>query len=237
MSDKTGDILLIVGFFAAAYGWLKLRMLPKGRVELGPITMIGDDGKVYHMPPQPAPVPQPSAPFSPSLVSDFFMPSMSPNVQAAQPPRVGSFGWSNFDEFSAKATDLDVFARTLFGEAAGEGRRGIEAVAAVIMNRVADRRFPNSARAVCLAPSQFSMWNPSYRNSDPNSLRALSITDSNSTFKTCLEVASDALSGRLKDPTGGAHHYYAPKVVTPPWAASAKSSVTIGNHIFLVGVP
>lgn len=237
MSDRTGDILLIVGLFAAAYGWLKLRMLPKGRVEFGPITMIGDDGKVIKVPPQPAPVPQPAAPFSPSLVSDFFMPSMSPNAQAAQPPRVGSFGWASFDEFAAKATELDVLARTLFGEAAGEGRRGIEAVAAVIMNRVADRRFPNSARGVCLQDRQFSLWNVEYRNSDQNSLRALSVTDINVTFETCLDVAAAALAGKLKDPTGGAHHYYAPKKVTPRWASSAKSSVTIGNHIFLVGVP
>ncbi|MFN3933632.1 MAG: cell wall hydrolase [Parvibaculum sp.] len=239
MNDRTGDILLVAGIFTAIFGWLKLRALPKGKVTIPSVTVTLPDGtkQTAYAPRQPAPVPPPAAPFSPSLVNDFFMPSMTPPqpTQAAA-PRVGSFGWASFDEFAAKATELDVFARTLFGEARDQGRLGIEAVAAVIMNRVADRRFPNTAREVCLAYMQFSLWNEGERDL-PNSKLALSVTDSNSAFRTCLEVASDALSGRLKDPTGGAHHYYNPKKATPRWASSAKSSKQIGDHIFLVGVP
>ncbi|MFN6941952.1 MAG: cell wall hydrolase [Parvibaculum sp.] len=181
-----------------------------------------------------------SAPFSPDLVSSFFMPSMSPQPTQAAAPRVGSFGWASFDEFAAKATELDVFARTLLGEAGGEGRRGIEAVAAVVINRVNSRRHPNSVRVICLQPSQFSMWNPKYRESG-NTRRALSETDSNSTFKMCLEIASDALAGRLKDPTGGATLYYAPAGMNPPGSAPTtwnfsvlRKSAEIGGHIFYV---
>ncbi|MBX3495667.1 MAG: cell wall hydrolase [Parvibaculum sp.] len=236
MSDKSGDIFLVAGIFAIAWAWLRKRgaVAPSGQPLSAPPPVGGFSvAPGYENPFAVAPAPQqPSAPVSPSLVSSFFGSTQQPAA-----PAVGSFGWPNFTEFAGNATELDVLARTLFGEAASEARRGIEAVAAVIINRVADRRWPSTARGVCLQDRQFSLWNVEYRDSDQNSIRALSVTDANGTFRVCLDVAQDALSGRLADPTGGAHHYYAPKKANPPWKSAAKSSLTIGNHIFLIGVP
>lgn len=89
MSDRTGDILLIAGFLTAVYGWLKLRMLPKGKVTIDSVTMTLDDGTTTTYTPPAAAQFTPSAPFSPELVSSFFMPSMSQQpTQAAAPAAV-----------------------------------------------------------------------------------------------------------------------------------------------------
>ena len=66
--------------------------------------------------------------------------------------------------------DLQIFARTLFGEARGEGDEGLEAVACVILNRFRankwftgyemqnGKKIPNVAQT-CLKKAQFSCWN------------------------------------------------------------------------------
>ena len=61
--------------------------------------------------------------------------------------------------------DTDILARTIYGEARGESISGQEAIASVILNRVAfaKRRgrywWGNTIAGVCLAPWQFSCWN------------------------------------------------------------------------------
>ena len=66
--------------------------------------------------------------------------------------------------------DVDALARTVFGEARGECLSGQEAVASVILNRVAfsGRRggywWGNTVYEVCHKPWQFSCWN----QNDPN---------------------------------------------------------------------
>ena len=71
--------------------------------------------------------------------------------------------------------DLQILARTLFGEARGEGDEGLEAVACVIMNRYKSgkwftgydvlngKKIPSVAQT-CLKKAQFSCWN----KNDPN---------------------------------------------------------------------
>ena len=61
--------------------------------------------------------------------------------------------------------ETDILARTIYGEARGESISGMEAVASVVLNRVAfaNRRgrfwWGNSIAEVCRAPKQFSCWN------------------------------------------------------------------------------
>ncbi|MEX6667671.1 cell wall hydrolase, partial [Pseudomonas sp. W2-17] len=46
------------------------------------------------------------------------------------------------------------------------------------------------------------------------------------------------IDGKVPDPTGGATHYYAttmPKA--PDWAAKAKRTLKLGNHVFFRDVP
>lgn len=129
--------------------------------------------------------------------------------------------------------DIDVLARTIYGEARGEPVRGKEAVAAVIMNRVrlAKRRggywWGNDIQAVCQKPWQFSCWN----DNDPNCEKLLAVTRDNTVFKTCLRVARRAVRGALKDPTRGSTHYHTLNV-DPPWSSGRAPVVIIGRHRF-----
>jgi len=89
---------------------------------------------------------------------------------------------------------VDTLARTLWGEARGEPVRGIEAVAAVVVNRVrlAQRRggmwWGSDIVAVCRKPWQFSCWNAD----DPNRAKLLAVTAADPVFATCLRVARRA---------------------------------------------
>ena len=66
--------------------------------------------------------------------------------------------------------ELEIFAKTLYGEARGESLAGIEAVANVILNRhkMALHQhhtwWGKTIPEICLKPMQFSCWNPM----DPN---------------------------------------------------------------------
>lgn len=128
---------------------------------------------------------------------------------------------------------VDVMARTLWGEARGEGTAGMEAVAAVIVNRVdiAQQKggywWGADVISVCQKPYQFSCWN----RSDPSYRRLQDVTEENAYFATALRVARRALAGTLADPTGGATHYHA-DYVAPYWARGETPTVTIGRHIF-----
>lgn len=120
----------------------------------------------------------------------------------------------------------DYMARTLYGEARGEGARGMQAVANVIMNRVkAGGWYGASIKDVVLKPYQFSCWNAN----DPNRNIILNATPAQ--LAQARNIAERVISGELPDITGGAVNYHA-KSVSPYWAASMTKTATIGNHIF-----
>ncbi len=128
---------------------------------------------------------------------------------------------------------IDILARTLYGEARGEGLLGMEAVAAVVINRVRFARqrggfwWGATVKDVCLRPKQFSCWN----QNDPNSeiIRKIDATDK--IFALCRRIARRAVCGVLVDPTRGAMHYHNRKCF-PAWARKAIPCAEIGNHIF-----
>ncbi|MBL6934012.1 MAG: cell wall hydrolase [Alphaproteobacteria bacterium] len=132
---------------------------------------------------------------------------------------------------------VDVLARTIYGEARGEGLRGMEAVACVVMNRVrhAQNRRAIGARhwwgdhvaAVCRKPFQFSCWN----TNDPNRDKLFSVSAEDALFAICRRVARRAVASVLDDVTRGATHYHA-KGVFPLWARGRAPSADIGNHLF-----
>lgn len=123
----------------------------------------------------------------------------------------------------------EVLARTLWGEARGEGRRGMEAVACVILNRARNPRWwGNSIAAVCQQPAQFSCWN----RGDPNRAPMLAVTASDERYALAQTVAAHALAGTLDDPTGGADHYANLAVASPRWADPRRRTITIGAHTF-----
>ena len=64
--------------------------------------------------------------------------------------------------FSLQAQELtyeqDIIAQTILGEARGEGKAGMYAVACVIKRRIELKSYPNTATKVCLERSQFDYW-------------------------------------------------------------------------------
>jgi hypothetical protein len=124
---------------------------------------------------------------------------------------------------------IDTYARTIWGEARGEERSGMEAVACVIRNRVRHPRWwGKDFSSVCLAPSQFSCWN----TDDPNLPKLKAVTDADPQFKTALAVADAAASGTLVDPTENADSYFAVGSKEPFWTAKATRTCIIGHHAF-----
>ena len=135
----------------------------------------------------------------------------------------------------ATLSHADVLARTLWGEARGEGGAGMRAVAHVVLNRVARHNYWGaSVTEVCRKPYQFSCWN---RN-DPNLRRLVAVTLGDPQFRQALDIATALLSdarGLLPadDPTDGATHYHArglPRL--PRWAVGHTACAQIGRHVF-----
>jgi hypothetical protein len=147
------------------------------------------------------------------------------------------------------AHDMGVVSRTLYGEARGQPIEGILAVASCIANRVymdlGDDGLPDwwgeGWAGVCLAPWQFSCWNAS----DPNKKIIEKVKKGEREFDLCRFVAEQTIRGHVHDLTGGATHYYAPKVVAAPnWTQPHPKSgkiavltVQIGDHRFYRDVP
>ncbi len=124
-----------------------------------------------------------------------------------------------------------ILAQTIYGEARGEGRKGMEAVAAVIMNRtLVGGWWGDEVISVAKTPYQFSVWNEGDPNRDLISSKAPGQGDP--VFELAWEIAGRAIRGELEDPTGGADHYYNPHVVTPRWAEHFTETAVIGNHRF-----
>ncbi len=136
------------------------------------------------------------------------------------------------DDF-VREIEADVMARTLWGEARGEGDRGMHAVANVILNRVAVAtargRFwwGDHVIDVCQKPFQFSCWN----RDDPNLPKLKSVDESDIHFATALRLSRRALIGVLADITNGATHYHE-RSINPYWASGRTPCAVIGRHVF-----
>lgn len=137
----------------------------------------------------------------------------------------------------AKNSDVDNVAKTLYGEARGEGTQGMQAVANVIANRTQADGFPSTFSDVVLQKSQFSVWNPITGGSADSSIIAdyntmVSATSSDAQYAQALSIANQAVAGTLPDITNGATNYYAGS--TPPyWAKTMTVTAVIGNQTFL----
>ena len=124
--------------------------------------------------------------------------------------------------------DIDITARTLYGEARGQPVEGIIAVAGVIMNRVHAGRYGATPAEVCQRPWQFSCWNAN----DVNRVIIEHVQPGyNREFDWCQLVASLAIRGLIHDPSGGATHYHT-KGVAPDWSLGKTPCAVIGDHLF-----
>jgi N-acetylmuramoyl-L-alanine amidase len=145
--------------------------------------------------------------------------------------------------YPASGEDIDVLARTIFGEARGESLEGQIAVAWCIRHRaefalayVARHNHPHrlygdgSIAAACKMPWQFSCWN----ENDPTHAAMLAVGLSNPAFQHANMVALQVISGRAEDGMPGTTHYYNHAAVKhdPAWVQGAVLVATVGSHRF-----
>lgn len=129
---------------------------------------------------------------------------------------------------------LDILARTMWGEARGEGVMGLRAVAHVVINRVQIARaqngswWGNTIIDVCRKPFQFSCWNPN----DANYKRVQTIDARNPEFRVCRDLIPLVVATLpANDPTYGATHYHRYDM-KPFWARGRTPVARIGAHVF-----
>jgi hypothetical protein len=108
--------------------------------------------------------------------------------------------------------DLEVLARTLWGESEVDDLEDARAIAHVAVNRAAMPNWPDTVREVCLQPMQFSCWN----SNNPRRGAMMVADRKNPWFRDCWKVAETVLSGD-DDPTKRSTHYHA-TYVKPRWA-------------------
>lgn len=116
----------------------------------------------------------------------------------------------------ANEGDIYLLARAVHGEARGEPYIGKVAVAAVILNRVKDPRFPNTIAGVIYQPGAFTAVSDGQINLTPD--------------EESLRAARDAMNGW--DPTYGAVYYYNPAKAISDWIWSRPVHIVIGKHRF-----
>lgn len=127
-------------------------------------------------------------------------------------------------------TDQDTLARTICGEARGEGYAGMAAVANVVVNRFRAQkpRWGLTIAEVCRKPYQFSCWD----EGDPNLPIIEALDETKGIFRDALDIARKAVGGFLPDLTRGATFYYAKGTPAPKWAEGHEPCAAIGRHLF-----
>ena len=119
---------------------------------------------------------------------------------------------------SSYASDIELLAKLIHGEARGEPYVGMVAVGAVVLNRVRSSRFPNTLAGVVYQSGAFDAVSDGQINLTPS--------------EQSRRAARDAMNGW--DPTGGCLYYYNPSTATSSWIWSREVRLTIGEHRFAV---
>lgn len=123
--------------------------------------------------------------------------------------------------------DIDILARTLYGEAKPNCVEDAQSIACVVLNRLAAHRYGNTIAGVCQKPKQFSCWNPG----DINLTRIKKVTTEDKWFARCLEISELAVKHSLPDVTNGATHYHT-RTVHPSWSADKIPCHETPGHIY-----
>lgn len=123
---------------------------------------------------------------------------------------------------------IDVLARTIWGEARSEPFEGKLAVAWTIKNRMHDKRWPDTWVDVASQAKQFSCWN----DRDPNRPKLLAVTMEDQAFCESYRAALEVMFGTTADVTEGSNHYHTVAMNLPNWASADKATRTISSHVF-----
>lgn len=124
------------------------------------------------------------------------------------------------------AAEKECLALAVYWEAKGEGRKGMDAVASVVMNRVKSSEFPATVCGVVTEggperPCQFS-WFCDGKSDTPVEAGK---------WAEAQQIADTHLKGRAPDPTRGATYFHA-EDVEPAWSDKLQPTARIGDHEF-----
>ena len=135
----------------------------------------------------------------------------------------------------------ECLALNMYHEARGQGIAGELAVTAVVLNRVNDKRYPNTiCEVVEQGPTRASWQDPKVRYPIKHRCQfswfcdGKSDTPRNKKIYNRMYNLADAILGNeisFLDITGGATHYHA-DYVSPAWAKTKTKTVEIQDHIF-----
>ena len=127
--------------------------------------------------------------------------------------------------------EIECLALNIYHEARGEPDEGKVAVGHVVLNRVADERFPDGVCDVIRQGGerkrlrcQFTWWCDG-RSDEPEDLEA---------WDQSKRLALSVFWGFADDPTEGALWYHA-SYVKPVWRKKLVEAAKIGSHHFYVG--
>ncbi|MGE5329945.1 MAG: spore cortex-lytic enzyme [Deltaproteobacteria bacterium] len=131
---------------------------------------------------------------------------------------LGIFNGKQYTPVSGSTTsgNTHLLAHLIHGEARGEPYAGKVAVAAVVLNRVENTRFPKTVPGVIYQPGAFTAVSDGQINLEPDN--------------SSLNAARDALNGW--DPSSGCIYYFNPATATSNWIWSRPIVTVIGKHYF-----
>ncbi len=129
--------------------------------------------------------------------------------------------------FEPPGPQTTCLAEAVYFEARGEDLAGQAAVAEVILNRVASKKFPNT---VCKVINQGSQRKFKCQFSYMCDGKSEKIDDRNS-YERIVKLSWIMIMGSARVLTNGATYYHA-LAVSPTWAKSMEKTNIIGRHIF-----
>jgi N-acetylmuramoyl-L-alanine amidase len=124
------------------------------------------------------------------------------------------------------AAAVEFLARALLAETGGRDLRGMEALAATVMNRVRHARQPGGPVAWGIELGRAVAHDDAF----PAGVRAPA-DDETAAMAICRRVAARAASGALPDPTRGATRWHHPGTV-PGWADGQAPTLALGRWVF-----
>lgn len=136
------------------------------------------------------------------------------------PTSTVSAGSTTYYNYTLSSSDLDLLARLVSAESSGEPFAGQVAVAATILHRLTDSRYPNTIAGIV-----YQVDNGCYQYSPVLDGR-INLAASAS----AVNAVKQALSGW--DPSNGANGFYNPSKTTNKWVRSQTVTATIGDHVF-----
>ena len=141
----------------------------------------------------------------------------------------------------AKLKEVECLAKNMYYEARNQGTAGKLAVTNVVLNRLKDKRFPNTICGVVKQGPTRESWK---KNGEFYPIRhrcqfswycdgKSDVPKQKETYKRLLTIAESIVYNKLPfiDITDGAVFYHA-DYVTPAWAKTKIKTVEIQDHIF-----